>query len=193
VNSPAAARRRPLEPVLRRARGSARETSMCVGSSSARREARRAQTVLGSNGQRNSPRDANGGGGGLGVARGKGWSAFIGECALAKGSRGSSHSGSWHGEKAVHDVRAATANGGLWVSRRANGRRRRGRTGAARGAGQGAHKYHTQEREARRTVRWSQAHLSMRVWQRTVAGPTWSGATSRARRECAVWCQNHSV
>jgi hypothetical protein len=51
----------PLEPVLWRARGSARVTSAVAGSSSAKRESRRAQTVSGSNGQGGSPRTVNGG------------------------------------------------------------------------------------------------------------------------------------
>jgi hypothetical protein len=51
----------PLEPVLWRARGSARVTSAVAGSSSAKREARRAQTVSGSNGQGGSLRTVNGG------------------------------------------------------------------------------------------------------------------------------------
>jgi hypothetical protein len=59
-SSPPAARRRPLESVLWRAHGSARTISAVAGSSSAKREARRAQTMPGSNGQGGSPRTANG-------------------------------------------------------------------------------------------------------------------------------------
>jgi hypothetical protein len=89
--------------------GSPRATSAGVSSRRARRETRRAQKVRGSKGQGSSPRNANGGRRRTRVARGEGRLGFYRQCALAKGSRESSHSGSRHGAKAV---RAETTKGG---------------------------------------------------------------------------------
>jgi hypothetical protein len=61
TSSSAAALRRPLALMLRRASSLARATKARVGSSGAGREARGAQTVPGSNGQGSSPGGANGG------------------------------------------------------------------------------------------------------------------------------------
>jgi hypothetical protein len=72
--------------VLRWVLGSPRATSEGVSSRRARRETRRIKKVRGSKGHRSSPRNSNGGGGGLGVTRGEGRPGFHRKVCLGEGS-----------------------------------------------------------------------------------------------------------
>jgi hypothetical protein len=135
----APARQRPLEPTLQQAGSSTRKTNEWLSSSGARRRARRARAVPGLSGVLSAPRGCQWrGGDGSGSREEKAGQAFIGECALAKGSRGSSHMGRGMEQRWCEQQQPMAASGWRGGPMAEGGAGRPAHEGAARGAGQGA-------------------------------------------------------